>query len=55
MKSQTEELTLFRVHYDGGGHIDIEAKDPNEARDIFKQRYPRIIIDKVKRLKGGAA
>jgi hypothetical protein len=55
MTTEAQSLITFRVHYDGGGHVDIEAESPNDAREIFKKRYPRIIVNKVKQVKGGAA
>lgn len=55
MKSQIEAMTLFRVHHTGGEPVDIEASSPDEARKIFNKRYPRVIVEKVKRVKGGDA
>lgn len=52
---EKQELVTFRVRGGNGGYVDIDAANPGDARKIFKQRYPTVLITKVKRLKGGDA
>lgn len=46
-------MTTFRVHTRSAGTIDVEAKDPNDARKIVLARHPKVIISKIKIVKGG--
>ncbi|CCF19088.1 protein of unknown function [Pseudorhizobium banfieldiae] len=52
--NEKTETVTFRVRAANGGYMDIDACNPNQAREIFKARYPKVGITKVKRLKEGA-
>jgi hypothetical protein len=43
-------MATFRIHH-ASGHADIPANAPNEARRVFAEKYPGVIIKKVKVLK----
>jgi hypothetical protein len=45
-------MTTFRIHPETGAAFDIEAETPKEAADEAKRRQPKIIIRKIKRVKG---
>ncbi|WP_420408641.1 hypothetical protein [Hoeflea sp.] len=43
-------MVTFRVHF-AGGTADVTAKTPNDARDVFAEKNPGVIIKKVKVVK----
>lgn len=47
----TEEIVTFRVHLENRC-VDIEATSPTDARERVEERYGKVRILKVKRLKG---
>jgi hypothetical protein len=47
-------MTKFRVHYESGETIDLDAKDATDARERAKKRQPGIVT-KVKVLKEKAS
>jgi len=45
-------MMTFRVHFTDGATIDVAAPNPNQARDIARDRKGGGIVSKVKRVKG---
>lgn len=45
-------MTMFRIHTRSSGAFDVEAKDPNHARKIFLAENEKMIITKIKVVKG---
>lgn len=45
-------MTMFRIHTRSSGTFDVEAKDPNHARKIFLAENEKMIITKIKVVKG---
>ncbi|MCV0395426.1 MAG: hypothetical protein K5872_22020 [Rhizobiaceae bacterium] len=45
-------MTTFRVFFTDGDALDVDAKNPNAARDIARDQKGGGIVSKVKRLKG---
>lgn len=41
----------FRVHFDDGQKIDVEADNPEEARQIATRKHPRVPVTKIKKVK----
>ncbi|WKC25212.1 hypothetical protein [Rhizobium sp. SSA_523] len=53
----TDEKTVqktFRIHH-AGGHTDVLAADPLQARERFSDANPKLHIARVKLVKGGEA
>ncbi|RUM97885.1 hypothetical protein EET67_09710 [Pseudaminobacter arsenicus] len=48
-------MTLFRIHFDQGEPIDIEAATPAAAQAAVQKQRPAGCIKKIKRVKGEGA
>lgn len=44
-------ITTFRVHFTTGHSVDVDAANPNQARDIARDRNNGGIVTKVKIVK----
>lgn len=51
-RSSRSTTSTFRVHFTDGTTIDVVAGNPNQARDIARDRKGGGIVSKVKILKG---
>lgn len=45
-------MVLFRVHFEGGTPLDIEAETPAAATAVAKMRRPGELITKIKKVRG---